>query len=100
MAAVLLLGEPFSSGTPYHFGGGRAPPRLRALLPPLLKHRLTPPPPPALALHRKLGGVLLTCVQLGGRVPCREMLEEVYERYWGGGHPNGGGARNEGGHPK
>lgn len=95
VAAALLLGEPFSSRTPYHFGGGRAPPRLRALLPPLLKHRLTPPPPPALALHRKLGGVLLSCAQLGGRVPCREMMEEVWESYRGG-----GGTPKWGGDPK
>uniref|UniRef100_A0A8B9V4U2 Coenzyme Q8B n=1 Tax=Anas zonorhyncha TaxID=75864 RepID=A0A8B9V4U2_9AVES len=83
--AVLLLGEPFSGGGLWDFGAQSTAPRLRALLPRLLRQRLVPPPPQSLALHRKLAGAFLACAHLGGRVPCRDVFEEHYGRYWG--HP-------------
>lgn len=83
--AVLLLGEPFSAGGLWDFGAQRTAPRLRALLPRLLRQRLVPPPAQSLALHRKLAGAFLACAHLGGRVPCRDVFEEHYGRYWG--HP-------------
>ncbi|XP_053908815.1 atypical kinase COQ8B, mitochondrial isoform X2 [Cuculus canorus] len=79
--AVLVLAEAFSGVQPFDFGGsGR---RVRELLPPLFRHRLAPPPPPTYSLHRKLGGTLLGCARLGGRVHCRQLFEERYELYWG-----------------
>jgi len=39
--------------------------------------QLTPPPPEYLFFQRKLTGTFLLCRQLGARVPCRKLVEQV-----------------------
>ncbi|NXH43794.1 COQ8B kinase, partial [Dicaeum eximium] len=84
LQAVLLLGEPFWGPQPFDFGAQGTARGVRGLLPQMLRGRLGPPPEPSYALHRKLGGVFLACAHLGGRVRCRELFQQLYERYW---HP-------------
>ncbi|NXX23701.1 COQ8B kinase, partial [Podargus strigoides] len=83
VAAVMILGEAFSGGQPFDFGGVGTAQRVQALLPVMIRYRLTPPPEETYALHRKIAGAFLACARLGGRVPCRRLFEECYARYWG-----------------
>ena len=43
--------------------------------------RLTPPPREAYSLHRKLAGAFLMNIKLEATIPCRDILEEVHDRY-------------------
>ncbi|XP_061219669.1 atypical kinase COQ8B, mitochondrial [Neopsephotus bourkii] len=81
-AAVLLLAEPFSHADPFDFGTQSTARGVRALLRPLLRHRLTPPPEPSYGLHRKLAGAFLCCARLKGRVRCRDLFLRLHRRYW------------------
>ncbi|NWS64914.1 COQ8B kinase, partial [Chunga burmeisteri] len=81
--AVMILGEAFSGGQPFDFGGQGTARRVQALLPVMLRHRLAPPPEQTYSLHRKMAGAFLACARLGGRVPCRDLFEERYACYWG-----------------
>ncbi|KAF6000511.1 putative aarF domain-containing protein kinase 4 [Cyanidiococcus yangmingshanensis] len=45
----------------------------------MLQHRLCPPPREAYSLHRRLSGAFLTCMRLQAHIPCRVLLEEVYD---------------------
>ncbi|XP_049652547.1 atypical kinase COQ8B, mitochondrial [Accipiter gentilis] len=80
--AVMILGEAFSGGQPFDFGGQGTARRVQALLPVMLRYRLTPPPEQTYSLHRKMAGAFLACARLGGCVPCRDLFEERYARYW------------------
>ncbi|KAF1534093.1 Atypical kinase COQ8B, mitochondrial, partial [Eudyptes schlegeli] len=86
--AVMILGEAFSGGQPFDFGGQGTARRVQALLPVMLRHRLAPPPEQTYSLHRKMAGAFLACARLGGRVPCRDLFEERYARYWATPSPN------------
>ncbi|XP_072777076.1 atypical kinase COQ8B, mitochondrial [Taeniopygia guttata] len=105
--AVLLLAEPFWGAQPFDFGVQGTARGVRELLPQILGGRLGPPPEPSYALHRKLGGLLLTCAHLGGRVRCRELLLRLLHPQMHpknappnpGGHPKNA-PPNPGGHPK
>uniref|UniRef100_A0A8V5GM63 ABC1 atypical kinase-like domain-containing protein n=1 Tax=Melopsittacus undulatus TaxID=13146 RepID=A0A8V5GM63_MELUD len=90
-AAIFLLAEPFSSSAPFDFGCARTAGGVRALLPPLLRHRLAPPPEASYALHRKLAGAFLCCARLRGRVRCRALFLRMRGRYWEGRTPPGKG---------
>lgn len=78
----MILGEAFSGGQPFDFGGQGTARRVQALLPVMLQYRLTPPPEQTYSLHRKMAGAFLACARLGGCVPCRDLFEERYARYW------------------
>ena len=51
--------------------------RLREHAKVFLTDRLTPPPVEAYSLQRKLAGVYLTCIKLGGVVDGRKLLLDV-----------------------
>ncbi|XP_072704888.1 atypical kinase COQ8B, mitochondrial [Ciconia boyciana] len=95
--AVMILGEAFSGGQPFDFGGQGTARRVQALLPVMLRHRLAPPPEQTYSLHRKMAGAFLACARLGGRVPCRDLFEERYSRYWDA--PKIGGTPSQPGGP-
>ncbi|XP_051901063.1 atypical kinase COQ8A, mitochondrial-like isoform X2 [Pristis pectinata] len=81
--AVMILGEAFSSCRPFDFSTQTTTRRIHAILPIMLRHRLTPPPEETYSLHRKMAGSFLVCAKLGARVTCKPMFEEAYARYWG-----------------
>uniref|UniRef100_A0A8B9PXN5 Coenzyme Q8B n=1 Tax=Apteryx owenii TaxID=8824 RepID=A0A8B9PXN5_APTOW len=80
--AVMILGEAFSAAGPFDFGAQSTTRRIQALVPVMLRHRLAPPPEESYSLHRKMAGSFLVCARLRARVPCRDMFEELYARYW------------------
>ncbi|XP_075393322.1 atypical kinase COQ8B, mitochondrial [Tenrec ecaudatus] len=80
--AVMILGEPFASRSPYDFGAGDTARRVQGLIPVLLQHRLRPPPEETYALHRKLAGAFLACSRLGAQIDCRDLFQDTYRRYW------------------
>ncbi|XP_036598842.1 atypical kinase COQ8B, mitochondrial [Trichosurus vulpecula] len=80
--AVMILGEPFASTSPYDFGAGDTARRVQDLIPIMLRHRLCPPPEETYALHRKLAGAFLACARLGANISCGDLFHEVYESYW------------------
>lgn len=43
--------------------------------------RLTPPPREAYSLHRKLAGAFLMNIKLKAVIPCRDILQDVHDRY-------------------
>ncbi|EWC47764.1 hypothetical protein DRE_02964 [Drechslerella stenobrocha 248] len=79
IASILALAEPFARTAPevYDFRGQTVTDRVRALIPVMVRERLTPPPEETYSLHRKLSGAFLLCARLGSRVRAREMFEEV-----------------------
>ncbi|KAF7232737.1 hypothetical protein EG68_12065 [Paragonimus skrjabini miyazakii] len=52
--AVGILGEAFSSTSPFDFGKQSTTRRVNQLIPVMLEHRLTPPPEESYSLHRKM----------------------------------------------
>ena len=48
-------------------------------------------PEVAYSLHRKLAGAYLACIKLRARVPCRDLVLDVFERHQFGGAPSPGG---------
>ncbi|XP_075771364.1 atypical kinase COQ8B, mitochondrial isoform X2 [Pelodiscus sinensis] len=80
--AVMILGEAFSTPGTFDFGAQDTARRVQALIPVLLRHRLTPPPEESYALHRKLAGCFLLCSRLRARVPCHRLFQELYGQYW------------------
>ena len=45
-------------------------------------------PEVAYSLHRKLAGAYLACIKLRARVPCRDLVLDVFERHQFGGAPS------------
>ena len=77
--SILTLAEPFCTNAPevYDFSSQDVTARVKALIPTMLKHRLTPPPKETYSLHRKLSGAFLLCARVGAKVKCRELFERI-----------------------
>jgi aarF domain-containing kinase len=75
--SVLTLAEPFRWNSPdvYDFRDQTITNRIRALIPVMLRERLSPPPGETYSLHRKLSGAFLLCARLGSRIRCKEMFD-------------------------
>jgi aarF domain-containing kinase len=79
--AVMILGEAFAKNVPFDFSHQSTASRIHALMPVMLKHRLTPPPEETYSLHRKMAGCFLLCTKLGALIECKSIFDEVYGRY-------------------
>ncbi|GCB69837.1 hypothetical protein scyTo_0010647 [Scyliorhinus torazame] len=80
--AVMTLGEAFAQPQSFDFGSQATTRRIHSLIPVMLKHRLTPPPEESYSLHRKMAGSFLICSRLQAFIPCKEMFDQVYARYF------------------
>ncbi|CAB1101059.1 unnamed protein product [Ectocarpus sp. CCAP 1310/34] len=83
LQAGLVVGEPFidRDGEAFDFHGSNITARLSQHGDTFMKHRLTPPPQEAYSLHRKLAGAFLMNIKLKAVIPCRDILEDVHDRY-------------------
>jgi aarF domain-containing kinase len=77
--SILTLAEPFCITAPdeYDFSQQDVTARVKALIPVMLRHRLTPPPKETYSLHRKLSGAFLLCARIGAKVRCKKLFEEI-----------------------
>ncbi|KAI0011161.1 ABC1-domain-containing protein [Xylariaceae sp. FL0662B] len=82
VASILTLAEPFLASAPevYDFHDQTITQRVKALIPVMIRERLSPPPEETYSLHRKLSGAFLLCARLGSRVRCRELFVNALER--------------------
>lgn len=80
--SVLTLAEPFLMSAPevYDFKDQTITERVKALIPVMLRERLSPPPEETYSLHRKLSGAFLLCARLGSRVRCRELFKNSLKK--------------------
>ncbi|KAI0381774.1 ABC1-domain-containing protein [Hypomontagnella monticulosa] len=81
-ASILTLAEPFLDSAPevYDFVDQTITERVKALIPIMIRERLSPPPEETYSLHRKLSGAFLLCARLGSRVRCRELFEQALKK--------------------
>ncbi|KAK6908969.1 hypothetical protein I203_102976 [Kwoniella mangroviensis CBS 8507] len=79
--SMALVASPFSYSGKYPFAKQTITDSVRALIPIMLKHRLTPPPQETYSLNRKLSGAFLMCAKLGANVDCQKLWEENVGNY-------------------
>ncbi|WWC65611.1 uncharacterized protein I303_108231 [Kwoniella dejecticola CBS 10117] len=79
--SMALVASPFSHDGKYPFAKQTITDSIRALIPVMLKHRLTPPPQETYSLNRKLSGAFLMCAKLGANVDCQQLWREVVGDY-------------------
>ena len=79
--SMALIASPFSTTGPYPFAKQTITDSVRALIPIMLRHRLTPPPPETYSLNRKLSGAFLMCAKLGANVDCGKLWEDHVGNY-------------------
>ncbi|WWC93078.1 uncharacterized protein L201_008043 [Kwoniella dendrophila CBS 6074] len=79
--SMALVASPFSYSGKYEFDKQTITDSVRALIPIMLKHRLTPPPQETYSLNRKLSGAFLMCAKLGSNVDCQKLWKEVVGNY-------------------
>ncbi|WVQ96220.1 hypothetical protein IAU59_003324 [Kwoniella sp. CBS 9459] len=79
--SMALVASPFSYQGKYPFAKQTITDSIRALIPIMLKHRLTPPPQETYSLNRKLSGAFLMCAKLGANVDCQKLWEDVVGNY-------------------
>lgn len=82
IASVMTLAEPFLDSSPeiYDFKDQSITERVKALIPVMIRERLSPPPEETYSLHRKLSGAFLLCARLGSRVRCRNLFVNSMEK--------------------
>lgn len=80
--SILTIAEPFMDSSPdlYDFNNQSITDRVRALIPLMLRERLSPPPEETYSLHRKLSGAFLLCARLGSQVPCKGLFANAISR--------------------
>lgn len=79
--SMALVASPFSHKGPYPFAKQTITDSVRALIPIMLKHRLTPPPQETYSLNRKLSGAFLMCAKMHANVDCKKLWEEEVGGY-------------------
>lgn len=79
--SMALVASPFSHQGPYPFAKQTITDSVRALIPIMLKHRLTPPPQETYSLNRKLSGAFLMCAKMQANVDCKKLWEEEVGGY-------------------
>lgn len=77
--SVMTLAEPFTPTAPqvYDFSNQTITDRVKALIPTMLRLRMSPPPEETYSLHRKLSGHFLLCAHLRARVHTRDIFCDV-----------------------
>lgn len=76
----LEVARPFQRNGPFDFRSSLISKQVGKHGDTFMKERLVPPPQEVYSLHRKLSGAYMTCIKIGAIFPCRNMLQEVYER--------------------
>ncbi|KAE8384216.1 ABC1 family-domain-containing protein [Aspergillus alliaceus] len=82
VTSITTIAEPFMGSSPdvYDFSNQTITDRVRALIPIMIRERLSPPPEETYSLHRKLSGAFLLCAKLGSRVRCKELFTDAVEK--------------------